>query len=112
MSEFRVQYVDDVDPFNVLASIKHAEPTVARKYTFASDVALYDQIPAVKKLLRAPHKVSWNCLPRYFSVSSGRLCIYAAASNVYARYDVYIYGRYGMGGAVKNVLTVCCSTWG
>ena len=57
MCEFRVQYVDDVDPFNVLASIKHAEPTVARKYTFASDVTLYDQIPAVKKLLRAKHKV-------------------------------------------------------
>ena len=91
MSEFRVQYVDDVDPFNVLASIKHAEPTVARKYTFASDVALYDQIPAVKKLLRAPHKVSWNNLfTDSFSLSSGRLCIYAAASNVYARYDVYI----------------------
>lgn len=55
--EFRVQYVDDVDPFNVLASIKHAEPTVARRYTFAADLPLYDQIPAIKKTLRAPHKV-------------------------------------------------------
>ena len=57
--EFRVQYVDDVDPFNVLASIKHAEPTVAKRYKFASDLPLYDQVPAVKKTLRAPHKV-WS----------------------------------------------------
>ena len=57
--EFRVQYVDDVDPFNVLASIKHAEPTVAKRYKFASDLPLFDQVPAVKKTLRAPHKV-WS----------------------------------------------------
>ena len=57
--EFRVQFVDDVDPFNVLASLKHAEPTVPKKYKFVSDVPLYDQIPGLKKLLRAPHKVSW-----------------------------------------------------
>lgn len=55
--EFRVQYVDDVDPFNVLASIKHAEPTVAKRYKFASDLPLFDQVPALKKTLRAPHKV-------------------------------------------------------
>jgi hypothetical protein len=55
--EFRVQFVDDVDPFNVLASLKHAEPTVPKKYKFASDAPLYDQIPGLKKLLRAPHKI-------------------------------------------------------
>ena len=56
---FRVQYIDDVDPFNVLASIKHAEPSVPRKYTFVSGLPLYDQVPAMKKVLKAPHKVSW-----------------------------------------------------
>ena len=61
--EFRVQYIDDVDPFNVLASIKHAEPTVPKKYTFVSGLPLYDQVPAMKKALRAPHKVS----PHLFS---------------------------------------------
>ena len=56
--EFRVQYIDDVDPFNVLASIKHAEPSVPRRYTFVSGLPLYDQVPAMKKALKAPHKVS------------------------------------------------------
>ena len=55
--EFRVQYIDDVDPFNVLASIKHAEPSVPKKYTMVSGLPLYDQVPAMKKALRAPHKV-------------------------------------------------------
>ncbi len=55
--EFRVQYIDDVDPFNVLASIKHAEPSVPKKYTVVSGLPLYDQVPAMKKALRAPHKV-------------------------------------------------------
>ena len=55
--EFRVQFVDDVDPFNVLASLKHAEPTVPKKYKFAGAIPLCDQIPGLKKHLRAPHKV-------------------------------------------------------
>ena len=58
--EFRVQFVDDVDPFNVLASLKHAEPTVPKKYKFAATVPLCDQIPGLKKHLRAPHKVCWH----------------------------------------------------
>ena len=41
--EFRVQYMDNVDPFNILASIKHAEPTVAKCYKLASDLPLFDQ---------------------------------------------------------------------
>ena len=56
--EFRVQFIDDVDPFNVLASIKHAEPTVPKRYTFVHDLPLYDQVPGLKKHIRAPHKVS------------------------------------------------------
>ena len=55
--EFRVQFVDDVDPFNVLASVKHAEPTVPKRFSFVSDLPLYDQVPGLKKHLRAPHKV-------------------------------------------------------
>lgn len=55
--KFRVQYVDDLDPFNVVASVKHAEPTVAKKFEFQRDVPLCDQLAAIKKLLRAPHKV-------------------------------------------------------
>ena len=54
--EFRTQYIDDVDPFNVLASIKHAEPTVPKKYDFAKNLSLYDQLPGLKRHLRAPHK--------------------------------------------------------
>ena len=54
--EFRVQYIDDLDPFNVLASIKHADPTVPKKYKFVANLPLYDQVPSLKKLLRAPHK--------------------------------------------------------
>ncbi len=54
--EFRVQYVDDVDPFNVLASLKHAEPTVPKKYEFVKGQSLYDQLPGLKRLLRARHK--------------------------------------------------------
>ena len=64
--EFRVQFVDDVDPFNVLASIKHAEPTVPKRFNFVSDLPLYDQVPGLKKHLRAPHKVhSFVCLCTY-----------------------------------------------
>lgn len=55
--EFRVQFVDDVDPFNVLASVKHAEPTVPKRFSFVSDLPLFDQVPGLKKHLRAPHKV-------------------------------------------------------
>ena len=55
--QFQVQYVDDTDPFNVMASIRHAEPTVNKKFTFSKSVPLEDQLGAIKKLLRAPHKV-------------------------------------------------------
>lgn len=57
-----MQYIDDVDPFNVLASIKHAEPSIPRKYTFVSGLPLYDQVPAMKKALKAPHKASLHDL--------------------------------------------------
>jgi hypothetical protein len=56
--EFKIQYVDDLDPFNVLASIKHVEPTVPKKFKVLSSIPLIDQLGSVKKALRAPHKVS------------------------------------------------------
>ena len=77
--EFRVQFVDDVDPFNVLASLKHAEPTVPKKYKFASDAPLYDQIPGLKKLLRAPHKVSWLERQRRLPCAVAMVMVYAGS---------------------------------
>ena len=61
--EFRVQYIDDVDPFNVLASIKHAEPTLPKRFSFVLEVPLYDQVPGMKKTLRSPHKVRTRSIP-------------------------------------------------
>lgn len=57
--EIRVQYIDDVDPFNALASLKHAEPTVPKSYTCVGGIRLCDQIAGLKKFLRAPHKVTY-----------------------------------------------------
>lgn len=55
--EVSVQYIDDSDPFNVLGTIKHAEPSPPLKYSFVSDIPLCDQIAGLKKALKAPHKV-------------------------------------------------------
>lgn len=72
--EFRVQCIDDVDPFNVLASFKHAEPTVPKRYTFVSGLPLYDQVPAMKKVLRAPHKVQLiYCVAKHSAVHHCKL---------------------------------------
>ena len=59
--EVQVQYIDDSDPFNVLATIKHAEPTPPLKYSFVSEIPLCDQIAGVKKTLKAPQKVCYYC---------------------------------------------------
>ena len=52
-----VQYIDDSDPFNVLATIKHAEPSPPIKYSFVAGIPLCDQIAGLKKALKAPNKV-------------------------------------------------------
>jgi len=57
-----VQFVDDVDPFNVLANIKHAEPTKPKTFPFIRNIPLADQMQDLKKLLRAPHKVRKSLL--------------------------------------------------
>ena len=78
--EFQVQYVDDVDPFNVLASIRHAEPSVPKKYTMVSDQPLFGQVPAMKKVVRAPHKVKQSHTHLYLV----NLCIFCIKMVLYA----------------------------
>ena len=51
----RVQYLDDTDPFS---STNFPEPTRPPTYTFLTNVSLINQIAGVKRLLKAPHKVS------------------------------------------------------
>ncbi|KAM8811250.1 FH1/FH2 domain-containing protein 3 isoform 2-T2 [Eudromia elegans] len=50
----RVQFLDDTDPFN---STSFPEPTRPPLYTFREDIPLATQLPAVHRLLRAPHKL-------------------------------------------------------
>ncbi|XP_019849453.1 PREDICTED: FH1/FH2 domain-containing protein 3-like, partial [Amphimedon queenslandica] len=63
--EVSVQYIDDSDPFNVLGTIKHAEPSPPLKYSFVSDIPLCDQIAGLKKMLKAPHKIDDATLVYY-----------------------------------------------
>uniref|UniRef100_A0A8D8VVZ3 FH1/FH2 domain-containing protein 3 n=1 Tax=Cacopsylla melanoneura TaxID=428564 RepID=A0A8D8VVZ3_9HEMI len=51
---FRVQYVNDCDPFSVYQS---PEPTVPQLYKFSSSIPLVHQISALHRYLRAPHKL-------------------------------------------------------
>ena len=51
----RVQYLDDTEPFN---ATNFPEPTRPPTYTFLTNVPLINQIGGVKRLLKAPHKVS------------------------------------------------------
>ena len=58
----RVQYLDDTDPFS---STNFPEPTRPPTYTFLTNVPLINQIAGVKRLLKAPHKVSICCRDWY-----------------------------------------------
>jgi len=53
--QYRIQYLDDTDPFN---STNFPEPTRPPAYTFLTSVPLINQIAGVKRLLKAPHRVS------------------------------------------------------
>ena len=53
--QYRIQYLDDTDPFN---STNFPEPTRPPAYTFLTNVPLINQIAGVKRLLKAPHRVS------------------------------------------------------
>jgi len=65
----RVQYLNDTDPFNCASFPEPARPVV---YTFLTDVPLVSQLVSLKRLLGAPHYVtfytvihcsysSWDC---------------------------------------------------
>ena len=66
----RVQYLDDTDPFN---STNFPEPTRPPTYTFLTNVPLINQIAGVKRLLKAPHKVSAR-LAAADSAQTSRCC--------------------------------------
>lgn len=51
---YRVQFLDDTDPFN---STNFPEPSRPPLFTFREDLALGTQLAGVHRLLRAPHKV-------------------------------------------------------
>lgn len=51
----RIQFLDDTDPFN---STNFPEPSRPPTYTFLTSVPLINQIAGVKRLLKAPHRVS------------------------------------------------------
>ena len=54
----RVQFLDDIDPFN---STNFPEPARPPTYEFILTVPLCNQVNGVKRLLKAPHKVSTGC---------------------------------------------------
>ena len=56
--QYRIQYLDDTDPFN---STNFPEPTRPATYTFLTNVPLINQVGGVKRLLKAPHRVSSLC---------------------------------------------------
>lgn len=52
----KVQYLNDVDPFS--ATTKFPEPARAPTFSFNVNIPLINQIAAVHRLLKAPHRVS------------------------------------------------------
>lgn len=50
----KVQYLDDTDPFN---STSFPEPSRPPAYSFRDGVPVCTQLPAVHRLLSAPHNV-------------------------------------------------------
>lgn len=54
----RVQYLNDVDPFAYASS--YPEPPRPPVHTFSATLPLINQLAAVHRLLRAPHRVSWS----------------------------------------------------
>jgi len=52
----RVQYLNDTDPFNCSSFPEPARPIV---YTFLTDVPLVNQLVSLKRLLGAPHYVTF-----------------------------------------------------
>jgi len=61
--QYRIQYLDDTDPFNIT---NFPEPTRPPVYTFLTNVPLINQIAGVKRLLKTPHRVSTVARYRLF----------------------------------------------
>ena len=57
--ESKVQYLDDTDPFN---STSFPEPSRPPTYTFRENLPISTQLPAIHRLLKAPHNVGWFTL--------------------------------------------------
>lgn len=57
----RVQYVDDIEPFP-LGGMATAVPTRAPLHSFSRQLPLGEQLAAVARVLRAPHRVGIYCL--------------------------------------------------
>ncbi|KAF7418526.1 FH1/FH2 domain-containing protein 3 isoform X3 [Vespula maculifrons] len=53
----RVQYLNDVDPFAYASS--YPEPPRPPVHTFSATLPLINQLAAVHRLLRAPHRNIW-----------------------------------------------------
>ena len=51
----KVQYLDDTDPFN---STSFPEPSRPPTYVFRENLPICSQLPAIHRLLNAPHNVS------------------------------------------------------
>ncbi|KAI4876725.1 hypothetical protein NFI96_004065 [Prochilodus magdalenae] len=49
----RVQFLDDTDPFS---STSFPEPARPPRFSFREDLPLSSQLPALHRLLRAPHR--------------------------------------------------------
>jgi hypothetical protein len=61
----QVQYLNDVDPFSYPTLYPDVNPP---DHTFSATLPLINQLAAVHRLLRAPHRVSHYFRPTFFSV--------------------------------------------
>ncbi|KAI2799232.1 Formin Homology 2 Domain [Blomia tropicalis] len=68
----KVQYLNDVDPFS--ACTKFPEPTRPPLFTFNVNIPLINQIAAVHRLLKAPHR-KWPHLKHWPTNGFGPLPI-------------------------------------
>ena len=60
----KVQYLNDVDPFSAVT--KFPEPTRPPLFTFNVNIPLINQIAAVHRLLKAPHRVIFIIVKHIF----------------------------------------------
>ena len=81
----RVQYLDDMDPF----TMNFPEPAKAPNYIFLTNVQLLNQVAGLKRVLKAPHKVS-----KLWCVQLCRLLEAGKNSQISVKYyRPYLYGK-------------------